>query len=699
MGVGNMKSGSLLLTVLVLAALASSARATADILPPDRSTVWNPGIPGGIPARTTVCATINASTYANGLSSSSTGIQAKLDACPVGQVVMLSAGTFKITDTLLINKGIVLRGAGPTLTFLKMPDGRDQAVVAIGTQFISPNGGSTNLTANAVKGTTSVMVANTAGLAAGTIVLVDELTDASITRWSADNPAGSHGWFSRNERPLAQVMEVAGVVGLTVTFTTPFHIGFDMAHSAQLSRFSDPAVKNAGLEDLHVYGGEGGDGGGNIYLELTAYSWVKNVESEYSAGGSVALFSSFRCVVRDSYFHNTKDPNPGGAGYGITVNNASADNLIENNISWKFNKVMVMRASGGGNVIGYNYMEDGYGEGYPTYVEVGLNASHMTTPHFELFEGNQSFNIDGDARWGNSVYITFFRNHATGIRRSLGGLRLSDVGNRRAIGAMAGHYWYSFIGNVLGYPGMSPKPVNSSFIYQSHFDWPDNPVPMWALGQPDADGTPGVTEDLNVDATALRGGNFDYVTNTVVWKNVAQQTLPDSLYLTAKPAFFGSNTWPWVDPVGTTKLYTLPARARFDQIIAPPPVKFYTVTPCRVADTRNATGPAGGPALVKQQSRDFQVGGLCGVPVDARAVAANVTAVAPPAVGFLTLFPAGLSQPLASSINVSVSRFAIANNATVGLGTTNGTPGTGITVFSGLSGPIHFLLDVVGYYK
>jgi hypothetical protein len=43
--------------------------------------------------------------------------------------------------------------------------------------------------------------------------------------------------------------------------------------------------------------------------------------------------------------------------------------------------------------------------------------------------------------------------------------------------------------------------------------------------------------------------------------------LPDSLYLSAKPAFFGSNPWPWVDPSGSTpsgRVGTLPAKQRFD---------------------------------------------------------------------------------------------------------------------------------------
>jgi Pectate lyase superfamily protein len=556
-------------------AVGATANPSGELLPAERRTVWNPGIQGGVPSRATICATVNASSLGNGTADATPAIQAAIDACPQGQVVFLSAGTFAIASSVRINKGIVLRGAGPAQTLLRMPDGLNQAAVVIGFQWAKTDR-SVSLASNAVKGATSVTVASAPGLAAGELVLVDETTDGAITRWSAESAAGdpSRGWFSRMDRPLAQVMEVASVSGNTVSFTTPFHIGFDTAHSAQLSRFVQfvggplaAAVKNAGLEDLHVYGGEGGDGGGNVYLELAAYSWVKNVESEYSKGGSVALYSSFRCVVRDSYLHQSKNPNPGGDGYGFSINNGSADNLVENDISWNFNKVIVMRASGGGNVIAYSYFEDAYGAGYPTFVETGLNASHMTTPHFELFEGNEAFNIDADARWGNSVYITYFRNHATGLRRSLGGLRLSDVGNRHAIGAMAGHYWYSFIGNVLGFPGMTPEPAGGSFTYEGVAPWDDNPVPMWKLGYPDSTGTPGVSTDAQVAATAIRDGNFDYATNQVHWDHAAQ-AIPNSLYLTSKPAFFGSNPWPWVDPTGATKLATLPARARFDAVVA-----------------------------------------------------------------------------------------------------------------------------------
>ena len=35
-----------------------------------------------------------------------------------------------------------------------------------------------------------------------------------------------------------------------------------------------------------------------------------------------------------------------------------------------------------------------------------------------------------------------------------------------------------------------------------------------------------------------------------------------SLYLKAKPSFFGNYQWPWVDPTGATKVHTLPAESQ-----------------------------------------------------------------------------------------------------------------------------------------
>src|SRR5947207_13869142 len=119
------RSISKLLSVLfftcALTFLAFVTAAQAQIIPTDRTTSWVPGMMsrGGIPSRTTICATV----AAGGSSDRSADIQAAIDGCPEGQVVSLGAGTFVVNNYVLVNKGITLRGAGPTNTFLTKTDG------------------------------------------------------------------------------------------------------------------------------------------------------------------------------------------------------------------------------------------------------------------------------------------------------------------------------------------------------------------------------------------------------------------------------------------------------------------------------------------------------------------------------------------------------------------------------------------------
>jgi hypothetical protein len=534
------------------------------LLPAGRRTTWNPGIPGGIPVRTTVCATVNASTYGNGSQDASAGIQAAIDACPDGQVVQLSAGDFLVNGVfdgayyhpIFIQKGIVLRGAGPTATRVRKTSSPDNPLILIGRRWLE-EAASVNLTADAPKGATSVHVTSAAGFSVGQLVVLDEFTDDSYVYWGKDPavaPGGQgRGWFTRYNRPVGQMLEIAGISGNTVSFTTPLHIAFDTAHTAQLTRWTIPyGAKYAGVEDLYVRGGRDD----NITIRLGAYCWVKNVESDYSGGDSIGLDSSFRSVVRDSYVHDTSSPYPGGGGYLLSLSKYTADSLVENNIFIHGNKVMVMRASGGGNVIAYNYFDNGYIENYPGWMETGLNASHLACPHFELFEGNQAFNADGDDTWGGAVYITFFRNHLTGKRRSF-----PDTNSRRAVGLMWGHYYYSFVGNVLGTADQSPAP-HSGFTYEDFYPWGPDPVAMWRIGYTPTDWS--APAEARVVSTAHRHANFDYVTNSINWAGGYDQTLPNSLYLSGKPAFFGSLPWPWVDPAGGTKTHTLPAKARYE---------------------------------------------------------------------------------------------------------------------------------------
>jgi hypothetical protein len=597
-GKARRRISSLLFVLAVVGSLTAALPAAADILPPERRTTWNPGLNavGGIPYRTTIYRTILPSG-----GDDTAAIQAALDTCPANQVVKLGPGNFRISgEGLVMNRSnITLRGSGTSTRLLKDNEVNWFPVICIGNRWSADKflSSSVNLAANGIKGSRTVTLARASVpvLAAGELVLLDQLTNTSLTVWSPDSPPGdpSRGWFSRYNRPISQVMEVESVNGASVTFSTPLHIDFLTARSAQLSRYGEdwmgpnpvPATKWSGVEDLYLE--KGSDG--NISLNTCAYCWVRNVESKHTIGSSIGLESCFRCEVRDSYIHTSDDPNPGGGGYLLSIARGSADNLVENNAVWNANKVMVMRATGGGNVIAYNYFEDGWISYAPGWVESGANASHMTTPHFELFEGNQAFNFDGESTWGNSIYITALRNHLTSKRRSIPPLQLTDEGYRRAISLAHGHWWYTFIGNVLGYSGMSPAPF-SGFAYEVTYPWDEDPVGMWKLGV----GNDWGPADPKVLSTVIRHGNFDYVTNSVKWDpTISDHTLPASLYLAGKPAFFGSYPWPWVDPTGTTKLYTLPARARFDSGNLNPSTYPLTVTKAGTGNGTVTSSPAG----------------------------------------------------------------------------------------------------------
>ena len=116
---------------------------------------------------------------------------------------------------------------------------------------------------------------------------------------------------------------------------------------------------------------------------------------------------------------------------------------------------------------------------------------------------------------------------------------------------------HTFVGNVLGngtqtlYDSTSTATLSAATVYRTGAN---------ALG--------GSYDTLD-NGTALRllfrHANFDSVSNAVVYDpTVARHDLPNSLYLTGKPGFFGSLAWPWVDPAGTTRVSVLPAKQRFD---------------------------------------------------------------------------------------------------------------------------------------
>lgn len=120
-------------------------------------------------------------------------------------------------------------------------------------------------------------------------------------------------------------------------------------------------------------------------------------------------------------------------------------------------------------------------------------------------------------------------------------------------------------------------------------------------------------------------------------------------------------------------------------------LSFYALNPCRVLDTRNANGSLGGPVQEATTSRDYPIpSSPCGVPTNVRAYSLNATVLPATTLGYLTLWPSGINQPIVSTLN-AIDGSIMSNAAVVPAGL-NG----GVTAF--LTDRTHLILDINGYF-
>lgn len=120
---------------------------------------------------------------------------------------------------------------------------------------------------------------------------------------------------------------------------------------------------------------------------------------------------------------------------------------------------------------------------------------------------------------------------------------------------------------------------------------------------------------------------------------------------------------------------------------------FHTIAPCRLIDTRQASSPWGGPALVGGATRAIAVTGHCQLPLSAVAISVNVTVVAPAASGHLQLFAMGTPAPETSTVNYAAGQTR-ANQAIVALGSN----GALVAVAHQAGGTTDLVVDVTGYF-
>src|SRR6267154_1543910 len=107
------------LTLLWMTPAAVRAQQWSGIINPSRAIDWsNAGVPGGIPNRSSICATLSPG-------ATSSQINNAIASCPSGQVVFLNAGTYSLSAGINFNGhgNVTLRGSGPGQTILQFTGG------------------------------------------------------------------------------------------------------------------------------------------------------------------------------------------------------------------------------------------------------------------------------------------------------------------------------------------------------------------------------------------------------------------------------------------------------------------------------------------------------------------------------------------------------------------------------------------------
>jgi hypothetical protein len=192
--------------------------------------------------------------------------------------------------------------------------------------------------------------------------------------------------------------------------------------------------------------------------------------------------------------------------------------------------------------------------------------------------------------------------------------------------------------------------------------------------------------------TALAGSDYTATTGTLSFepgdrtKTIAVPVLSDSL-VESTETFTLTLSGPTNGTIGAG---AGTATATITDSLSQIPMAFFTITPCRIVDTRS---PAPGSPLAGGVARTFPIVGNCLIPPTARAISFNVTVTASTSGGNVRLFPGGTPAPTTSSINFKAGQTR-ANNGIVALGT-NGDVG----VLLAPAGTADVIIDVNGYME
>ena len=320
-------------------------------------------------------------------------------------VVYLPPGTYRISSTLSLPTGIVLRGAGADQTTLVYDQATGHTIDVLGnlTSDIFFFGTDPN------HGDSEMVLTDATGLSVGDFVWI-YFNDAALVDWATQT--------------VGQIVKITAKSGNILTIDVPLRRSYVGAASLAIRKLEP--VRYVGVEELKIKrtvanpSALASDSYANIRLRYADHCWVESIESDLTDRAHVDIWGASHIEVTNSYFHDGHDYG-GGKAYGVLLQYTSGDCLIENNIFQDLRHSVLLQAGANGNVVAYNYSREiQYILGYPAYADYVLHGNY---PYANLFEGNIGQWMLADQQGEmNGPGNTFFRNRVEDV-----GIVNSDV--------------------------------------------------------------------------------------------------------------------------------------------------------------------------------------------------------------------------------------------------------------------------------
>lgn len=544
----------------------------AELIPASRLVDWTPGfsvgVTGGIPTNRNTLIDVTKSPYNadnTGTNNCTTAISNAIDAAAAfndGHVVYLPAGTYKMTGEILKTgrNNFTIRGDGDTTVINASNSGSALFWLGWTTDWGGVSVTPADITSGLTAGSTVLTLSNVSGLTVGQQIRIDELNDTA----TAALPIVVVG-YTNKPRSRFQVARITNVNTRASQITISRGLLWTLTRG--LSPKATPMAYNMvatgiGIEDLKINAASS-TSSFVIWLENLTQSWIKNVHIVSSHQYGIYLLACSNAEVRHCFLDQLS---LSGSGASLMIVEQTADSLFEDNIYYKASTHMEFNFGCTGNVFAYNFMED---TTIATTIGISIDTNHGSHNSFNLYEGNISPKIESDGYYGSASEDTIFRNwfHGTspGADNQHPILLKRFTRNYNVVGNILGKSGQSY-GSIynLGYPNIGNDGYRGTASLVGGTPWPD-----WAayLAGTYTGGVSGFQElDQDVQATLTLKGNWNSVDGRIpAGESLGSDTLPNSLYLTSKPAFFGSLTWPAFDPtnVGTPSYDQIPAGYRY----------------------------------------------------------------------------------------------------------------------------------------